>query len=461
MQRVVTGEYSQPFPGEVYFYTSGRFTLQLPEGVAEIEVVKGLEYHPLRIDLDVNPNSTDEIPLKLTRMANLGAKGWHSGDNHVHANLFYEDRIKPSDVMVIAKAEDLNVVNVLPCNDPRTEEINDLRYFEGRPNALSESRYILYFNQELRNNLYHHVGFLNLKSFIEPGYSGWPRSRFPYDSEPNYTFAMEAKAQGAVVTYVHPGLPSEYPVDFALGAADALDVLCQNDEEVNTAAWYKLLNCGFRVPISAGPDSFLNIPCHLVAGAGRVYVQTRPTLDYGEWIEAFRRGHSFATNGPLLDFTVDGLGPGHEIHASAAGRLVEIKGQAHSIVPMESLEIILNGRVLEQVWARGDRTEVAIARTFNVNESGWLGLRVRAPGHRLAPNDREVYAHTSPVYVSVEGQSPGERDAARFFVEQIDQLIERVTRQGKFETPAQRERVIALFRKGQDVYRRIAHEARR
>jgi len=91
----------------------------------------------------------------------------------------------------------------------------------------------------------------------------------------------------------------------------------------------------------------------------------------------------------------------------------------------------------------------------------WLGLRVRAPGHRLAPNDREVYAHTSPVYVSVEGQSPGERDAARFFVEQIDQLIERVTRQGKFETPAQRERVIALFRKGQDVYRRIAHEARR
>jgi len=120
MQRVVTGEYSQPFPGEVYFYTSGRFTLQLPVGIAEIEVVKGMEYHPLRIDLDVKPNSTGEIPLKLMRMANLGSKGWHSGDNHVHANLFYEDRIKPADVMIIAKAEDLNVVNVLPCNDPRT-----------------------------------------------------------------------------------------------------------------------------------------------------------------------------------------------------------------------------------------------------------------------------------------------------------------------------------------------------
>lgn len=133
---------------------------------------------------------------------------------------------------------------------------------------MSDPDHLVYFNQEMRNDLYGHVGFLNLKSFVEPAYTGFPHSPYPFDYPANYSQAAQAKAQGAVVTYVHPRLPSEFPVDIALGVADTIDAMSQGDEEISTGYWYRLLNCGFRCPISAGTDSFLNIPHHLIPGLG-------------------------------------------------------------------------------------------------------------------------------------------------------------------------------------------------
>ena len=39
----------------------------------------------------------------------------------------------------------------------------------------------------------------------------------------------------------------------------------------NYGAVVPLVNCGFRCPISAGTDTFLNIPYHLIPRAGRVF----------------------------------------------------------------------------------------------------------------------------------------------------------------------------------------------
>lgn len=459
MHRNVTGDYGQRYAGEFYFYTAGSFEVRLPVGRAVLNAVKGMEYQPLHAPVDVRKSARAAVELRLERKANLARAGWYSGDIHLHMNLFNEKRIKPADMMLIAKAEDLNVTNILPCNDPLTEEINDFQYFEGRPNALSEPNYILSVNQEMRNDLYGHVGFINLKTFVEPAYSGFPGSRYPYDNHPNYDQAIKAKAQGAVVTYVHPGLTSELPVDIALGVADTLDVMCQGDENVNTAYWYRLLNCGFRIPISAGTDGFLNIPSHLVAGAGRLYVQTGPKLTYERWIDGYRNGRSYATNGPLLTFSVDNHGPGDEIKAARGGFKVKVRGEANSILPMVALEIVHNGKTLRRVDAGPDSYRLEIAEELEVRESGWLALRVRGSAHRLAPNDREVYAHTSPIYISVDGRPVAYKEDALYFVGQIDALIDKVNQNGVFKKPAEKDDVISLFRKGQDVYRAIAARA--
>ncbi len=458
IQRIVMGGQEQPFPGDCYFHTSGDFAVDLPAGTAIIEVVKGLEYLPFRTTVTISPDKLNAVEIRLQRKANLARMGWYSGDVHVHANLFAEKRITPGDVLLVAKAEDLNVVNVLPCNDPRTTIITDGQYFTGGPDAVSEPGYIVYVNEEMRNDLYGHVGFLNLKSFVEPAYFGWPHSPFPYDYPGNYPQAVKAKAQGGVVTYVHPGLPSEFPVDIALGVADTIDVMSQVDEETSTGYWYRLLNCGFRCPVSAGTDSMLNIPYHLIPGAGRVYVHTGQDLTYASWIEGFKQGRSFATNGPLLQFKVNGHEAGDEIRAENGPLRIEVVGGAESIVPMEAVEIIINGLPVQRIEAGSDPLAIRVAETLEITESSWVALRVRGAGHRLATNDREVYAHTSPVYVTIGERPIASRDDALFFIQQIDALISKMDEQGVFANTAQRDEIVQKFRQGQDVYRKIARQ---
>ena len=459
MPRIVAGDYGQPGAGDSYFHCAGTFTVELPAGVATIEAVKGLEYLPAHQAVNVVAGNGNSVELHLRRRAHLAESGWYSGDVHVHANLFAEKRIGPGDVLLVAQAEDLNVVNILPCNDPRTTLISDRQFFTGRPDAVSDREHIIYFNEEMRNDIFGHVGFLNLKSFVEPAYYGWAHSPFPYDYPGNYPQAAQAKAQGGVVTYVHPGLPSEFPVDIALGVADTIDAMSQNDEELTTALWYRLLNCGFRCPISAGTDSFLNIPAHLIPGAGRLYVHVGAPLTYAGWIDGYRRGRSFATNGPLLQFTVNGHEAGDELVEARGPVEVEVRGQAESNVPMTAVEIIVNGRPVRRIDAGADPRAIRVAEKIELPGSAWIALRVRGPGHRLVPNDRELYAHTSPVYVTIGGRPVASRDDALFFVAQIDALMAKMDERGVFANRAQRDEIAQRLHAGQAVYRKLAAAA--
>ncbi|MDB6169267.1 MAG: WD40-like beta Propeller containing protein [Verrucomicrobia bacterium] len=459
IHRIVTGDCGQPFAGDCYFHTTGDFRTELPAGSATIEVVKGMEYLPVTRTLAIPESGTATCEIQLSRVADLPREGWYSGEVHVHGNLFAEQRIAPGDVLLAAKAEDLHVTNILPCNDPRTTVISDRQFFTGAPAAVSEKEYVVYYNEEMRNDIYGHVGLLNLKTFVEPAYFGWAHSPFPYDVPGNFPQVEKTRAQGGVVTYVHPGLPSEFPVDIALGLADTIDAMSQNDEEVTTRLWYRLLNCGFRCPISAGTDSFLNTPCHLIPGAGRLFVHVGADFTYENWIEGYRRGRSFASNGPLLRFSVNGHEAGDDIRSAAGPVPLEISGSVQSIVPMDAVEIIINGQVVKRIAAGPDRKSIHVAEKIAVTGSSWVALRVRGPGNRLVPNDREVYAHTSPVYVTVGGRAVGLKEDALFFVDQIDALIARMEERGRFENRGQRDEIVRKFREGQAVYRKIAASA--
>ncbi len=457
IHRITNGDYHQPFGGEYYFHTAGDFEAVLPAGPAEIEVIKGFEYTPVRRTADLT-TADASVVISLEHPFDMAAKGWYSGDVHIHPNLFGDRLISPPDVLLMAKAEDLNVSNLLICND-ESARVNDLDRFQGAPHRLSGDRYILYWNEEMRNlRLYGHMGFLKLKTLVEPLFVGWPGTPEPYDYPPNYMQAEKAKKQGASVTYVHPGLPSEYPVDIALGVADTIDAMCQGDEEKLTADWYRLLNCGFKCPISAGTDAYLNIPYHLIPGAGRVFVQAGPQLTYDRWIEAYAQGRSFATNAPLLTFTVNGKGPGEEIQLGANLQRVRVEAMALSHVPMQQMEIVVNGRTVAAKKATGDARRIEMKESITLTGSSWIAARVRGTGHRLVPNDKELFAHTSPVYCYRQGKAIRSRSDALFFVGQIDGLIQEVNRRGHFAKQGQKEEALTLFRRAQQVYRQRATE---
>ena len=70
-------------------------------------------------------------------------------------------------------------------------------------------------------------------------------------------------------------------MDVALGKIDSIDVMGTN-HEANLPLWYRLLNCGFRIPASAGTDCFLNrIPSRL-PGSDRAYVRVEGAFSYGD-----------------------------------------------------------------------------------------------------------------------------------------------------------------------------------
>jgi len=457
--RVVGADYKQPFAGDSYFYADGAFELDLPEGKTVVEAVKGFEYEPARQELDLKPGATNHT-LHFKRIINMAEEGWYSGETHIHANVINNEIINPEDVWLQIRGEDLNVANLLVSNTVQGV-VHDRKYFEGSPHRLSKGKHLLYWNEEMRNaGLFGHMAFLNLKRLVEPFYTGFHKTQWSDDYPANYEQAMKAKAQGAVVTQVHPSAESgEYPVDLALGAMDALDVMSQADEETVAETWYKLLNCGLRCSISAGTDSFLNVMYFLIPGANRVYVKTGPTLSYGKWIQGYKQGNSFATNGPLLFLSLNGREPGADIRLAKSGTL-RVEATASSLVPMDNLEIIMNGEVVASVPAAANRQSLKFSGDIAVDQSSWIAARVNGEAHRFVPNDRRLFAHTSPVYCYLGDRKIASKKDAEFFVLWIDKLIKDVEEKGKFSSPKQRAEVVQLFRRGQEVYKQVASDAR-
>ena len=64
-------------------------------------------------------------------------------------------------------------------------------------------------------------------------------------------------------------------------------------------------------------------------GEVRTYVHTGSTLNVDAWFEQLKRGRTFVSNGPFLEFTVNGQLPGTEIIARP-GDVITIRARVAS-----------------------------------------------------------------------------------------------------------------------------------
>jgi single-stranded-DNA-specific exonuclease len=447
---------------EYFFHGQDSFELEMPAGETVIESTRGQEYELTRQTIDLKAGKPETLRVPLKRWTNMAAKGWYSADAHIHANYTAPDHqvIHPKDIRLQSYAEDLNNANLMVANSGGAF-IHDAQYFEGRPNALSSRNFIMYWNEEMRNSgVYGHMSFFRLKNLVEPLYTGFRNTPFWEDYPPNYALAEAAQKQGGAVTYVHPGMQPTYegtgahemPVDVALGQIDAMDVMSNNDEIACMAFYYRLLNCGFRLGISAGTDSFTNVADHYTPGGGRVYVHAGSELRYDEWIENYKRGRSFASNGPVVQVSVDGTESGGEVRLSGA-RKVRVQASCLSYMPVDRCEVVVNGKVAISRDMTGKRS-IAIDQELEVGRSSWVAARALGPWSRMVLNDLQAFAHTSPVYVVVNGERVASAADARFWVEWIDKLIAQVNTRGRFATAERKKEVVDLFLRAREIYRK-------
>ncbi|MGH7646769.1 MAG: CehA/McbA family metallohydrolase, partial [Gemmatimonadaceae bacterium] len=246
------------------------------------------------------------------------------------------------------------------------------------------------------------------------------------------------------------------PVDVALGNGDYYDVASLwSDELGSTELYYRLLNCGFRLPAAAGTDNFSDVWRDPPPGSDRTYVHVTGRLTTASWIQGLRAQHTFATTGPLVMLQVQGHEPGDAIALSAsAPRTLTVRATAQSIAPMEKLDIIVNGAVAATVTASTDSTRLTFDDTVAVPEGGWVAARVLGPESRYVGDDY-AFAQTSPVYVVRGGHRFTSPNDARFLSESITALEQRVER-APWRTRAEHDRFMASLEKAKAVYDAIA-----
>ena len=297
--------------------------------------------------------------------------------------------------------EDLVVANFMVANSDG-DGVFDREFFLGRPDPLSTEQTILYWNEEFRSTIWGHMTLLNLKYLIAPIFTGFEHTTHPHDVPTNADIADHTHEQDGLVNYTHPAhnlqdpyagaySAKEMPIDVALGKVDSMDVMGSN-HQANLPVWYRLLNCGLRVPASAGTDCFLNRIVSRLPGSDRVYVHCPEKFSYQEWIANLRAGHTFVTNGPMLRFTVNGQEAGAILPLNKPGT-VRIVGEAKAQFPMEKLEVVVNGQVVATATPDQDRQRLALDQEVQIERGSWIALACERAARTIPAGRGSVCSH--------------------------------------------------------------------
>jgi hypothetical protein len=461
-----------------YFHGEGTAKLKIPTGKTRVTVWHGLEHRIASREVNVGDGAPETVTIRLEPLDLPGEwKEWRSADLHVHMNYGGAYRATPATLALQMRAEDLDVVHNLIVN--KEQRIPDVGYFTPRPDPASTPDALLLHAQEFHTSFWGHVGLLGLDDhLLIPDYSGYPNTAAASLYPTNAVIADLARSQHALTGYVHPfdwlpdpagidPLTNALPVDAALGKVDYYEVVGFSDHRASAEVWHRLLNCGIRLTAGAGTDAMTNFASlRGPVGVNRVYTRMdggiNPALQESSvgldssgqahargvvgpdlsgqaqaWFRAFRAGRTVATNGPLLGFTVEGKGPGAEFVAE--GGTLAYKGWLRSLVPVQHLEILQNGKVVRRVKLRKGRTEADFEGTLPA-ERGWVLLR--AWNEQSAPEvfDLYAYATTNPVFIDRSG--PGPACDTAYFLAWIDRIGQAAAAHPDYHTDDERRQVL-------------------
>ena len=456
----------RPFEAH-YFDTSGVSELTVPAGAIQVDVMRGFEFGFEQHRVQVLEGGTSTLTVKLKPSIPYEPAEWISGDVHVHMNYAGNYRNTPGHLVEQADAENLAIVENLVVN--KEQRVPDIAYFSSRLDSASNRDHLLLHGQEYHTSFWGHLGLLGLKdNLILPGYVGYPNTAASSLYPANANVADLAHAQGALVGYVHPlesvpdpandrSLTYELPADVALGKVDYIEVVGFADHKSTAEVWYKLLNCGFRLPTAAGTDFMGNYASlRGPAGMNRVYAQVKPgELRIEPWLESIKAGRTFATNGPLLWFELGGKTAGGEVEL-AKPRDVPYKAGLRSIVPLDHAQIVCNGKVAREIDLKADRKSADASGTLTIEGSGWCVLRAFSDQAEYPVLDLYPYATTSPVYVSVAGTRLHRPEDAAYFVAWVDRLIAAAGASTAWNTETEKQAVIGVFRQARERFSALA-----
>lgn len=406
------------------FYIDRAYHAKLPVGQYELVVAKGPEYHIQQLKFEIEENKTKSLRVKLRRWDDLPAKGWYSGDNHIH----YVRHSKSDDpnLAIFTQAEDVHVANIL--------QMGNIAYahwpqYDWNPLVVTNNPTYSFVpgQEDPRTFRRGHTISLHLKEPIRD-----PEHYLLY-----HKVFEKARAQGGVTGYAHvfgEGLGNAragLALDVPFGLVDFVEVL--QFGKGGSSVWFDFLNLGYKLAPSAGTDYMTD---GTLPGAERTYVYVPKPFSLRGWFDALKRGEAFVTNGPMLELSVNGKRMGSELRLKTGEKLI-IDATA-SINPdidfLESLELIEQGEVVKSVKVNAaDQTRLELHHEMSARNGTWLVVRakgkrpMRSAGAGAWDTNQGAakIALSGAVYVYVDGQGFSKPSAVPQIVERIKQSLER------------------------------------
>jgi TolB protein len=459
--------------GEAHYFYADAASIDVPEGLITIDVTKGFENSALHKTVDSRTASAGDLTFHLKQLdwgRGAGPK-WFSSDLHVHMNYGGTYRSERSVLYRQAEGEGIRFVNNLVVNkEQRFPDIQSAVFGEIIKYFSASAEVVL--GQEFHTSYWGHRGILHLDDhLLLPGYAGYPNtaaaSLYPMNAD---VYDMAHK-QGALVGAVHPfdaepnpfanpaeKITDELPVDVALGKLDYMEIVGFSDHRSTAAVWYRLLDLGFRIPAGAGTDATTDYaaPIRGQVGMDRVYAsipEGPASLD--AWMDSLKNGRTFATNGPLVEFTLGGQRVGDELKFDGAQAAVPFAAKLRSIVPVDHFEVVCNGRVAATLKLSGARDSADVTGTLPLKESGWCVLRASSDKDEYPVLDNYVYATTSPVYVTIGGKAPRSPEDAKYFAAWIDRTIDVTSHYPDWNSPTEKEYILKRLVEAKTVYEKM------
>jgi hypothetical protein len=423
-----------------HFVCRGQVALDLPPGLYTVEIERGPEYSLFTDSCTLAAGRPKELRVELKRLVDMPAKGWWPGDTHVHRRL--------EDIELLMRAEELHIAPVItwwnkrnlwakaPLPDEPLVRFDGNRFYHKMAGEDErEGGALLYFH--LKRPL----------AITEA------TREFPSPLK----FAQDARKHKGVWIEAEKPFWWDVPVWVAAGQVDSIGIannhMCR-DKMSETEAWgkprvverypaprgngywtqdiyYRLLNCGLRIPPTAGSASGV-LPNPV--GYNRVYVHTGKELTWEKWWNGLREGRSFVTNGPMLLVRANGKMPGQVFTAAPRETVkLDLEGELKTRDTIRFVEIIRDGEVEKRVSV-AEFARTGSLGTLTFTTSGWFLVRA------VAENPRTFrFASTAPFYVEVgDAKRRVSKSAVKFF---LDWVKERATRV-KLDDAKQRDEVL-------------------
>lgn len=435
-----------------WYTTQGTAHISVPAAKLKIEALRGLQTELTVKEIDMAEAGAQDVTLSLRRFYDAKQRGQRNANTHLH--LMNRSRMDAERYLrEVPESDGLELVYLSHLRRIPDEikyisnEIVEQHFSDDVLKTLSGKGVILRPGEEHRHNFgrggegFGHVMLLDISKLIRPVSIGPGIMRNGTDGIPLQRGIKEARSDEATIVWCHNSYGFEDIPNWVNGNLDAQNIFDGGSRGSYEESFYRYLNLGMHVPFSTGTD-------WSIEDFSRVYVPLTGVLNSESWLKQLRDGRSFITNGPLLEFTVDGHPIGHTLQLSNS-REVRVTARAVGRGNFHALEIVRNGEVINSTLttAVDGHFEAVWDGSILIDEPSWLAARtpLAGPMNEFA---RPINAHTSPVYLEIEGRRPFRPAVALDLIREIEESLQKIRVQAVFANDSDLETVMEVYREG-------------